>query len=81
MSEKQKLIDFKDPYTWGALLVVALLILFAWGVVNGVKHIEKEKNEVKDNCPRTDLVVLGGHNGTPRWVYDCRDVDLKLLKR
>jgi len=81
MSEQQKRIDFRDPYTWGVLLVVAFLVIFVWGVVGGVKHIAKNQNAVKDTCIRTDLVVLGGHNGTPRWVYDCRDVELKALKR
>lgn len=64
-------------------ITIALLIVgFFAMVVGGAVKIENEKDEVKSNCPRTDLVVLGGKNGTPRWVYDCTGVEkLKGLKR
>jgi len=70
----------KENIWW--IVVIVFVIAFLGMVIAGAMKISDEQNEVKDNCPRTDLVVLaGGRINTPRWVYDCRDVDLKSLKK
>ena len=71
--------DWVSRITYG--LGVVFLAIFVIGVTSGVKQIDNNVNEVKNNCVRTELIVLGGRNGTPHWVYDCTGVDLKSLKR
>jgi len=66
----------KENIWW--IVMIVFVIAFFGMVIAGAMKINDEQNEVRAKCPRTDLVVLaGGRNNTPRYVYDCSGVILK----